>query len=395
MIALSSGELFEFCGDYPLPGRDHSRRTVLLSAALTAGFSSAATSESGQGAGADEPPPLNPDQPPAIENLRQGVFIKRLDPDPFFRSNTVDFIQVASTVTPGVRIAAAIYKPAAPGPVLLKSHGWHGSVTRPSPETANPNPGYLTVELDMRGRSYSTGQPDANGLELYDFYDALTHVRAAYADYISNPDRVHFQGGSGGGGNALAIAAKFPDLFASIVASYPISDYAAWYSQDAVGEFRDEMDVWIGRSPSAAPEAYAARSGLTGVPNILSPLALIHGETDVRVPASHSRRFVQAMQLMGKPVTYLELPGVGTRDHLGNITAALRDQADRLTTETLAAHSVAPTLPRRGFLIVPGFVRTKAFAIFMASVDDLGLAAYDIDAGVALLIKGAGRVAWS
>lgn len=339
-----------------------------------------------------ETPPLNPDQPSADQHLREGVFIKRTDSETFFRSASVDFIQVPSSITPGVLVAAAIYFPDAPAPILLKSHGWHGTVTRPAPGAGNPNPGFLTVELDMRGRSYSTGQADANGLELHDFYDALTYIRANYADSISDPDRVHFQGGSGGGGNALAIAGKFPDLFASIVAAYPISDYAAWYRQDVIGEFRDEMDVWIGRPSSHAPEAYASRSGLTGLPNILSPMTLFHGETDIRVPVSHSRTFVRGMRLLGKPVTYLELKGVGTRDHLGNITPALRAEIAAVGARALQSHTHAPVLPRRGLLVVPGFVRTKAFTVFMDSIDAVGLVAYDLDRNEIMLIKGEGRI---
>ncbi|NHK26418.1 alpha/beta fold hydrolase [Parvularcula flava] len=339
-----------------------------------------------------EPVSDNPDERPVIGTMRDGRHIKMIGPDTFFTSQKVDFTRFPSSITEGIEIAAAVYKPERPGPILLMSHGWHGSVEHPGPETPNPYPGFLTIQVDMRGRAYSLGEPDANGYELYDFYDALTYARHAYAEHISDPDRVHFLGGSGGGGNALAVAGRFPDLFASVVAKYPMSDYAAWYEGDAVGEFRDEMDIWIGASPAEAPEAYAVRSGLTAVPNILSPLYIVHGETDIRVPSSHSRNYASAAKMLDRPVTYLELAGVGSMAHLGNITSAQEADLAGFVDTALTHHAQAPQLPRKGLLVVPGYIRTRYFEVMLGSIDQVGLLAYDLDAGEAQLIKGTGRI---
>lgn len=136
------------------------------------------------------------------------------------------------------------------------------SVQRPKEDSENPYPGFLAVQVDMRGRAFSTGQPDANGFELYDIYDALIFAKGEYPESIVDPERVYFVGGSGGGGNALGLAGKFPDLFVSITANFGISDYADWYARDAIGEFRDELDPWVGCSPEQDPMAYASRSGV-------------------------------------------------------------------------------------------------------------------------------------
>ena len=333
-----------------------------------------------------------PDETPLIGTMRNGHHINLIKPDTFYTSDKVDFIQLRSSVTDGVKVAAAIYKPAKPGPILLMSHGWHESVTRPRPDTPNPYPGFLTVQVDMRGRAYSSGEPDANGLELYDFLDALAFVRKNYADYISDPEEVHFLGESGGGGNALAIAGRFPDLFASVVAEYGMSDYAAWYRGDKVGEFRDEMDIWIGASPDEKPEAYAARSGITALPNLLSPLYIAHGETDLRVPSSHSRNYAAAAAMLRKPVQYMELKGVGDRAHLGNITSEQQAKLDAFVDEALHAHHQAPALPENGLLVVPGYVHTRHFEVMLDSIDHVGLVAYDLKQKKAILIKGVGTV---
>jgi len=326
--------------------------------------------------------------------MRDGHHIDLIQPETFYISDRVDFLQVESSLTDGVRFAIAVYKPEAPGPILLMSHGWHESVTRPEADTPNPYPGFLTVQVDMRGRAYSSGEPDANGYELYDFLDALSYAQEHYSDFISDPDRVHFIGGSGGGGNALALAARFPDLFASVVAMYGMSDYAAWYQGDEVGEFRDEMDIWIGTPPSVNAEAYAVRSGITALPNLLSPLYLVHGETDFRVPSSHSRNYAEAASLLHKPVRYWEIKGVGDSAHLGNITQEQQDRLDAFISTALQSHLQAPTLPNRGILVVPGYVRTRHFEVKLDSIDQVGLVAYDLETGEAKLIKGTGTVSF-
>jgi hypothetical protein len=50
------------------------------------------------------------------------------------------------------------------------------SVKPPTESSKNPNSNFLTIQVDMRGRKYSTGSPDCNGYELYDFYDAYRYI---------------------------------------------------------------------------------------------------------------------------------------------------------------------------------------------------------------------------
>ena len=45
--------------------------------------------------------------------------------------------------------------------------------------------------------------------------------------------------------------------------------------------------------------AYAARSGITTVENLMVPLYIAHGETDVRVPSEHAVRYMEKAQELG------------------------------------------------------------------------------------------------
>jgi dipeptidyl aminopeptidase/acylaminoacyl peptidase len=311
----------------------------------------------------------------------------------FFKSEKVDFLRIQSTVTEDVEFAAVIYKPAKPSPVLLLSHGWHQSVMPPAKDTPSPYPGFLAVQVDMRGREYSTGNPDCNGLELYDFYDTYLYLIEHYREYISDAGQVYYSGGSGGGGNGFAIIGKFPDLFCSAHISCGISDYAKWYENDATGEFRDEMIVWIGDTPGRNMEAYRSRSGITTVENVLTPAYIVHGETDVRVPVTHSREFVEAARKLKKQMEYLELENVGTRNHWGRITPEQEKQKEEFGKRALAPHP-APELPAKGKLIVAGYVVTKHFSVFMDSIDSVGKIKYNLKKRKASFVKGRGKIIW-
>ncbi len=287
-----------------------------------------------------------------------------------------DLIYYPSTVTPGLTLAMRVRKPAKPSYIVATTHGWHMSIS-PFCALDAPQTDYLSVEVDMRGRAFSTGRQDCNGWEIFDVIDAVEYVKAHYAAYILDPSVVCFAGGSGGGGNAFAIAGKFPDYFTHITATCGISDYALWYRNDLKGEFRDEMDVWIG-SPENE-EAYRSRSGLTTVQNLCAPMAVAHGETDIRVPCYHSRRFVRAAREQGKAVSYLELPLCGAQDHFSYATPEQMRQLDTFCKSEREAHLTPVSIPRRGRMIVAGYLFTKAFSVVLDSIDRVAAVEYDLD----------------
>lgn len=298
----------------------------------------------------------------------------------FFNSEHVDFIKVSSSRTPGVYTAAVIYKPDKPSAIIVTTHGWHMSVMQPFSDSSNPHPGYLTVQVDMRGRAYSTGNADCNGLELFDIYDVIEYVKKEYASYIVEPGVMHYVGGSGGGGNGYAIIAKFPDLFHSAVVQCGISDYAKWYTEDIVGEFRDELDIWVGCSPSESPEAYNSRSGIALISNVITPLLIQHGDCDIRVPVSHARDYYRVSKDNNKNVSYTEFKNVGGKDHWDNLTGAMRSERDRECYAHLESYSKSkPSLPVRGKMLVGGYLVTNHFSVFMDKIDQLGEIEYDLE----------------
>lgn len=292
-----------------------------------------------------------------------------------------DFVYYESSRQPGLQLAARIIKPAQPSYILVGTHGWHMSIPHfKVMEEPDPSELYLRVEVDMRGRAHSDGAPDCNGWELYDVIDAVNYVREHYSEFIINPDIVYFEAGSGGGGNALAIAGKFPDFFAGVTALCGISDYGLWYRDDQIGEFRDEMDIWIGGTPNNNQTAYHSRSGLYLAENLLSPLFIAHGETDIRVPVDHSRLYVERAQQLGKEtlVEYMELEGVGTRSHWGNATDTQMALMEERSESNREANRGAIMLPSNGRMVVGGYLFTKQFSIVLESIDQMAIVDYDL-----------------
>lgn len=314
-----------------------------------------------------------------LEKYEDKIRQKKEIPAEYF-SPFCDFRLVDSSITPGVKFAVRITKPEKPSYLVAGTHGWHMSVKK-FEYMEHPESEYLMVDVDMRGRAFSTGTPDCNQLELYDVYDAVQFAKREYAQYLVNDNVIYFESGSGGGGNALAIAGKFPDLFSAVNALSPISDYREWYFFDSkYKEFRDEMDIWIGCTPEKSPEAYAARSGITLVPNLLTNVLICHGTEDQRVPYFLSEKYMAEAARCGKGnhVRLLALEGVGTREHYGNITAEQTKQMGAERSENFRLHKMPIKIPEKGRFIVCGYLVTKEFSVFLENTNTVAEIFYDL-----------------
>src|SRR5688572_22528395 len=152
--------------------------------------------------------------------------------------------------------------------------------------------GVFALFVEMRGRGGSGGTPDASGREIDDIVAAVEHVKQFYANWV-DPSQVHIVGYSGGGGNALAAAAKFPDYFNSVTSFFGIRDYGhnsetGWYQASADEVQRALLEAWIGGSPEAVPDRYHARYSLGAIMNYRGHLWLFHDQSDINVPATQS-----------------------------------------------------------------------------------------------------------
>jgi dipeptidyl aminopeptidase/acylaminoacyl peptidase len=67
----------------------------------------------------------------------------------------------------------------------------------------------------------------------------------------------------------------------------------------------------LGGTPWEQPALYRDRSPLTHAPEVRTPLLLIHGDADRRVPYGQSEEFYTALKAHGKTVELVRYPGEG------------------------------------------------------------------------------------
>ncbi len=278
-----------------------------------------------------------------------------------------------SSLDPSLALSAEFYVPPTPRPLCLFFHGWHMTAAA-SAKAGSLGPltnEFFLVNVDLRGRAGRGGQPDASGHELLDGLDALAYARATWPQAVRAGQGPYVVGGSGGGGNTLALAGKAPDLFAAGAAWAAMSDYALWFEGDTRGRYRDEMEAkgWIGGTPASNPDAYASRGGLSVVGNVRMPLLVIHGRKDGAVPVVHAERYEAAARAVGRT----------------NITVHYNDagHASEDWPRMMAFLRAAPapvSLPARGRLRVCSFLACRPFWLVPDTPDGIGDADYVLDA---------------
>ena len=106
--------------------------------------------------------------------------------------------------------------------------------------------------------------------------DAMAALKLIRERYTVDSDRIYLMGHSMGGGGTYYLGAKYKDVWAALA---PIS---------ALGGVPD----------TAAAEPYKSM-----------PILVMHGDKDSILPVGISRRSVWALQTVGAPHVYLEVPG--------------------------------------------------------------------------------------
>ncbi|MEE8425605.1 MAG: alpha/beta fold hydrolase, partial [Elusimicrobiota bacterium] len=212
------------------------------------------------------------------------------------------------------RIPAFLYLPEGPGPfpVVVKIHGGPESQYRP---WFSSQIQYWVNELEIAvlapnvrgssgyGKSYLTLD---NGFKRE---DSVKDIGALLNWIFGRPEldasRVGVYGGSYGGYMVLAALARYPDKLRAGVDVVGISNFVTFlkntkaYRRDLrraeYGDERNEdMRVFLEKiSPT----------NLTG--SIKSPLFVVQGANDPRVPASEAAQIVSAVKSGGNPVWYL------------------------------------------------------------------------------------------
>lgn len=155
-----------------------------------------------------------------------------------------------------------------------------------------------------RGNAFATAaRGDMGGTE---WADVVTIVDAAVAAGIADPDRLGV-GGWSQGGFLTAWAVTASDRFKVGVMGAGVSD---WLMIAATGDMPDFEAVLGGSRPwdGPGPHLASARSPISYAARRSTPLLILHGEQDERVPYTQAVAFHRALRHQDAPVQLVGYP---------------------------------------------------------------------------------------
>jgi acylaminoacyl-peptidase len=196
-------------------------------------------------------------------------------------------------------------------PVILEIHG--GPYAAYGPNFAAEiqrfaAEGYVVLYVNPRG-STSYGSEFAQLIQYAypgnDYDDLMSGIDALIERGIADPDLLYVTGGSGGGVLTAWIVGK-TDRFRAAVVAKPVIN---WLSFVLTADFYPFFRMaWFSEDPWDDPEQYWELSPLSLVGNVVTPTALITGESDYRTPISESEQYYQALKLRKIDTALIRVP---------------------------------------------------------------------------------------
>lgn len=169
--------------------------------------------------------------------------------------------------------------------------------------------GYVVLYPNPRG-STSYGQEFGNIIQYAypgdDYKDLMAGVDELIARGWVDPEKLGVTGGSGGGVLTNWVIGH-TDRFKAAVSQRSIADWSGfWYTAD----FSQFTTMWFRGAPWEQEADYKARSPITYIQNVHTPLMLIEGEADYRTPsADGGEQMFRALKYLKRPVVMVRFPG--------------------------------------------------------------------------------------
>jgi len=218
----------------------------------------------------------------------------------------------------GLEIPAFLYLPpdynGKPAPFLIHVHGGPEDQFRPYFQRHFQYlllNGYGILAPNIRG---STGY-GKKYVNLDNYKNRLNSVKdiKAGAEYLiengySAPGKIGIKGGSYGGYMVLACLTEFPDLFSAAVDMYGIANFVTFLENTR--DYRRKLrEAEYG--PLSDSLFLESISPINKASKIKTPLLVMHGENDPRVPIGEARQIIRAIHDSGGVVDSLIFPDEG------------------------------------------------------------------------------------
>lgn len=210
-------------------------------------------------------------------------------------------------------------------PLILNPHGGPSGARIESFSATNQffaGNGFMILQPNFRGSS-NYGQEFINANRgkwgIYDYDDCMTGVDFCIEKGWADPERLVCYGWSYGGYMSFWIVTQ-TDRFKAVSPGAGLSNLYSMYSTNDIPGYM----AWFFGTPWNYEEIYEELSPIRHVKNVKSPVLIMHGARDVRVPPTQAEEFYQALKDLGKDVIFIRYPreGHGIREP--------RHQIDRL-----------------------------------------------------------------
>ena len=169
--------------------------------------------------------------------------------------------------------------------------------------------GFLVLAVNPRGSSSYGADFTAQVFEDWggeDYLDLLAAVDAVCRRPYVDEERLGLHGYSYGGYMSSWIVGH-DDRFRAAVIGAPVTNLVSMYGQTDIAVSFGERQ-W-GGLPQENFDHYVERSPLTYADRVTTPVLLLHGEDDIRVPISQSEELYVALKRRGKTVEFARFPG--------------------------------------------------------------------------------------
>lgn len=218
----------------------------------------------------------------------------------------------------GLTLKGFLYEPRnsrPPYPTLIYLHGGPESQERPIFNRVHQtlaNLGIAVASPNFRGSS-GYGKKFIHLDDVDKRLDAVSDV-ASFVDYlisegISDGKRICVMGGSYGGYLTLMSIGVYPDMFSCAVEIVGIVNLVTFIRN--TGPWRRKYRMVEYGDPEKHYDIMIKLSPISYVDNIRTPLMVIHGANDPRVPVSEAEQLIKALRDRGVEVRYIRLEDEG------------------------------------------------------------------------------------
>lgn len=212
----------------------------------------------------------------------------------------------------GVLTLAPGAKPGLPAPLVVVPHGGPDDVT---------SAGFSPLGQYLASRGYSVLRPNYRGSFGYGFAfyaanrnrfgeieqaDIESGVDHLIRDRLADPKRLYF-GGWSWGGYITTWMIGHVHRYRAAVAGAAVSDVTHSYSLSDINHGVASLWEYEG-DPWRQPEHFDRVNPIRYVTNVTTPVLLLHGEADTRVPFAESVQFYRALADLGREVEFWAYP---------------------------------------------------------------------------------------